>query len=661
MFLGKDWIQRGFGTPLLELALGLALSAPWLSGCDSAKRKGSDDAITSAEIALTEVPENVHCIRITAAGARAVVDNFGVVPDQRSVFRMNHLPVGAVRFYGEAFPGDCDNLDTGETPSWIGGPELVDVIPGAANRVTLSLRPNSRAVVAVDFEEQPDGDEPCVGEEPGCVSPEDASGSVDDPLPEGATMVSPAEFAEGLSQGTLVLTSPRIQEELAEQRAADDERHLRELTARLADQPEVLERLLREPEESEYLRRLPGGNYELTLEPDETGEVQTVMTLGQRFAIAEANRSLERFGTRDNQLGVYQNFYNVLPDEYRQEAGLPSPDEVGELSADHLWALNDGIGIDWETIMEFIDLMDLPPPGYPSSCADEEGAPTAMLDQSGSCTPSPTGIWSQYAFPLKWYATCVKHQGNRGTCPAFGITGAVEALVAKTQNRWLNLSEQKLYYFGKVPVAYDDGLHTANLALDMFMGGFTFPWEHEWDYNASWDRVDLGFAYANSCVGYGGEHCSDAAHQGDLLCTGLAPFQFCAWDGSTADGSGVHVSSSYAISAPGTGVAWAVTMLVAGHPLVLSYRVTVGFKNSADGIVVYDPLDVSYVGNHASVVVGFIANGDLSAGTPAADGGGYFIVKNSWGTCAHDGGYVYLPVSWINDHGISFLSISGIY
>ena len=89
------------------------------------------------------------------------------------------------------------------------------------------------------------------------------------------------------------------------------------------------------------------------------------------------------------------------------------------------------------------------------------------------------------------------------------------------------------------------------------------------------------------------------------------------------------------------------TLLAGGQPIVASLRVTDDFRGSglgANGYLTGTSWDVE--GGHAVHVTGYVANDQLPAGLPQAPGGGWFIVKNSWGTCYGDGGYVYIPVSW---------------
>ena len=66
-----------------------------------------------------------------------------------------------------------------------------------------------------------------------------------------------------------------------------------------------------------------------------------------------------------------------------------------------------------------------------------------------------------------------------------------------------------------------------------------------------------------------------------------------------------------------------------------------------DGIVTYLGGLLGTGGGHCMLLVGYVANADLPPGTPPGAGGGYFICKNSWGSTYGDGGYCYLPDSWV--------------
>jgi C1A family cysteine protease len=61
-------------------------------------------------------------------------------------------------------------------------------------------------------------------------------------------------------------------------------------------------------------------------------------------------------------------------------------------------------------------------------------------------------------------------------------------------------------------------------------------------------------------------------------------------------------------------------------------------------------------------VVSFVSNQDLQAvmpNAPPGSGGGYFIVKNSWGSCFSDGGYIYLPWDYMKAEVGEAYGISG--
>ncbi|MDH5676878.1 MAG: hypothetical protein OEZ06_32480, partial [Myxococcales bacterium] len=384
-----------------------------------------------AVVKLENVPEGVSCVRVRAVGVTSSEQRADVATGDTVELLMEGLPLGATDFYGSAFDIPCKEVTGGSSAAWVGGPEMAVVTPAAIVEVKLVLRPNGKSLVQVQFETGATG-EPCVGPEAGCLDPADAVGSADDPAPDGAIMVSPSEFADGLNNGGNILASPRIDaaQKTAEQQ--EDDLNLGLVKDLLANDPEALDRLLRAPVEDDRLQLMPDGNYRLVLaDPGPDGAPQEVITMGSRFALAEAAAGLTEFGTYDNQLTIYQQLHQLLPKEYMATANLPLPDEVAKLSAGEILRINRGIEADIGVILGYIQLPDLPPVGYPQSCADEEGTPPGgpYLDQTnGGCKPAH--IFDLHRFPLKWRATCVKNQRNRGTCVAFGITAAVETKIA---------------------------------------------------------------------------------------------------------------------------------------------------------------------------------------------------------------------------------------
>jgi hypothetical protein len=60
--------------------------------------------------------------------------------------------------------------------------------------------------------------------------------------------------------------------------------------------------------------------------------------------------------------------------------------------------------------------------------------------------------------------------------------------------------------------------------------------------------------------------------------------------------------------------------------------------------------------------VGFLSNEDMTqfGNTPKIGGGGYFIIKNSWG-CSGDGGYYYVPADYVSGlfNDLSVLNFDG--
>ena len=105
-----------------------------------------------AEIAITQVPPDVLCVRIVAAGSRVSQQSFNVMPGQSSILALNALPTGAVTFSGDAFNSPCNQVGGMSTPTYVADPVMAQVSLPAVTQVTLAMRRNGRASVSVDFE-----------------------------------------------------------------------------------------------------------------------------------------------------------------------------------------------------------------------------------------------------------------------------------------------------------------------------------------------------------------------------------------------------------------------------------------------------------------------------------------------------------------------------
>lgn len=175
-----------------------------LVGC-SADGSDAEGDVGSAEIAITQVPSDVLCVRIVAQGSRVRQQDFDVMPGQSSVLSLSGLPAGAVTFSGAAFPAACSQMSP---PTYTADPVAALVQPPSIAQVALTMRRNGQASVSVDFET----DAPtCVGTR--CMSDAECcagTSCLGDPtglsscqpnacLPAGGACMSSSECCTGLS------------------------------------------------------------------------------------------------------------------------------------------------------------------------------------------------------------------------------------------------------------------------------------------------------------------------------------------------------------------------------------------------------------------------------------------------------------------------------
>jgi hypothetical protein len=497
-------------------------------------------------------------------------------------------------------------------------------------------------------------------------------------VPDGAATVSSEEFKRlvGDTPAFLKKTDLDILSTQAEAQASQDKADFDELSQAA-------------PDEAKWLRRLPtkddgnvqeqgNGDYLLKL-----GDGQVVTTLGRDFAVRTAAQNWRNFQRDSNLLARYGDVYNSLSENQRFD--FPSIEVFSQYDQQEKLKFLNGISKEWTDSV----LQNYTTPIIPPNITDpvlEEGFSASnnnIGDRSRmNCGAfSDKGLFKNFKFPLRSFLTSSKQQAMRGSCVAFATTAALETMIVKFKGRKTNLSEQKAYAFARWDFDFkagdtSDGTFTDLLVEGLRRNGAQIPLERTWGYNPSWSRTVSNKTLVNSCNSYG-QACSDTVHQRRIVCT-FSPLVYCSViDPGTPDGTAaITASGSYwNFAQPVVNTAVVISALQGENavPIVLSLPVTRSFDfggssaNPNRGFIpnqfVGDPFlgDISR-GNHAVLAVGFIGNADLDRANlqvPTGDGGGYIIIKNSWG-CWGDNGYGYLPLSWVVRNVFGAYAITGI-
>jgi hypothetical protein len=525
-----------------------------------------------------------------------------------------------------------------------------------------------------------------------------------------AEMLTWEEFRTLWDEGELTLVNERLLQRRRierRERRRHDEEYARSRIQYLL--PQLWAHLDEPIQSGPDLQPLGDGDWRLTVE-DNQGNPFDVITHGRFFRFAEVANALREKNTLPNErrttLNLYQRLQATIPQQdwqgVRDELQLPAIQDVESITnVTTLLDLQDTLASNWSWVRDYANLPDdLPPAGRPAECSGEVGAPPSTLRDSvttdqrgGSCEHHAQGLFENHAYPLKWYATCVRNQGSRGTCVAFGITAAVEAEWAANMGEWVNLSEEYLYYTAKNewwPSVWGDGLNTYATARNMrpveILGmeyyPYVYPFEQTWVYNPSPSRNsdDEDKEYSRSCSGptgdYGHQPCSNTNHQGRKVCVEVIGTRLCGYI-ADKDGDGGLTNNATAqiwdlMGSKDFSIQVAKMLLDLEHPLVVSLAVTPSFDGArGSGFVRYQGSDEDNRGGHALAVLGYIDNDEIGQSnadldvradeldpeSAAYNGGGYLIVKNSWGACWKDAGYVYLPYSWLKRYAYGLITV----
>lgn len=387
-------------------------------------------------------------------------------------------------------------------------------------------------------------------------------------------------------------------------------------------------------------------------------------------------------------------------------AKLPSPDQVAGQGIAKINEAIAGLSKVW------VDLFKPKPgDGKPHDCGQEEGAGYGgdMVDGSPR-TPNPQGLLARMNWTLKPFTTCVRDQGSRGSCVAFCITGAAEARLAFERNKFVNLSEQDLYKHMKLdwmwPDYCDDGYSSEWGILAQMLTGYRFPFEREWDYNPSPNRTTDGpGCWTRSCDNYTGGPCSDTNHQaayvchtadvkvvkevvsevcefvetipiiggflGEWVCEPVTKLvetveqvEVCVYEADVPRSSNVRITGALPVynTLVSADMELAKFWLANGAPLSLSIGTPPSFGAATEngGFVRLPSGKEKSRGGHCVLVTGFVDNKDLPREIAPGAGGGYLIIKNSWGTGYGDSGYAYLSYDWVRKWGRTMNAVTDV-
>ena len=427
------------------------------------------------------------------------------------------------------------------------------------------------------------------------------------------------------------------------------------------------------------------GNFR-TIFVNDAGVMRIREFMGEASTLGSMANAIQTASDPAQQLAQYQSMYTKYGSLYNQFCGVPFPPApcfnlpqpsaltvpatlVGApLSA--IVGAEQTLGDVALNVLKIVPIADL----SALVCSLEIGASTKadnilFGDQtdSGGCkaaTPSASGILANFNWYNKNLLTCVREQGARGSCHIFGSTSAMEELIARDTGNYVNLSEQDFMENEKLiwgPAYFGDGGDAATDLGNAQTFKYRFAYESQWDYNPSWSQPGPpAYEYVNSCKNYPLTEpgCSDDAPQAPIVCSPSCSFTPAVLSGSRSPYMSNGTISLWDPSNKILSFDKIILALAFSEAVVWEFKVSHNFEYDAPGgYVVYSTTDINdtkdYLGGHVVHLVGFVSNADLASNpktasvTPDPQGLGYFIIKNSWGTCFGDAGSYYVPVAYL--------------
>jgi hypothetical protein len=395
---------------------------------------------------------------------------------------------------------------------------------------------------------------------------------------------------------------------------------------------------------------------------------ETFMLHHPALSLLEIGYSMLEENNRENVFQSYKTLYNSIPPKYARRLTSPKSLLRAKLSRlqKEIAILDDFLAKYIDVILEVTSIPPEPEPGHDpmrASLTSETGHRNSdgvtVGDQARQCSPRryhSDGIINQTKLAQNQKLTSIKNQRSRGTCTSFAIAAVAESEKIRNGYSASNFSEQSVYAWTKYTASNNsgaDGINTLKGIKELKKDKFKFGYETIWPYNQSHEREDFnGTTYPFSCTDYlTGRHCSGRSSQ--LRNVGGT------WYGHFAS-SGAYINSYSSLKS-----FWknkTMNRLKAlTRPAIISMTVDRIFANSANESDGYLRINRDHgdfdKGGHAMMYVGYILNQNLPDGAPDANGGGYVVVKNSWGLNRHDCGFYYLDHDYVKERITGLVTI----
>ncbi len=123
-----------------------------IAGCSFGAGEGEEsEDLGVADVALTQVPAGIQCIRVVATGSSTVTTNLPVVAStSTATLSIGKLPLGQVSFSASAFEQACASVGS-NSPSWLADPATATLQAGVPATVSLTFRSNNPVTVSANF------------------------------------------------------------------------------------------------------------------------------------------------------------------------------------------------------------------------------------------------------------------------------------------------------------------------------------------------------------------------------------------------------------------------------------------------------------------------------------------------------------------------------